>query len=467
MQTNGTTVCAEPGGVGLERARFFARQLVGPDDLTQDQVYFAEKLRRHNRLLHGWGVVCGARVRAGEGCEVVVEPGYVLGPRGHEILIPHEVPVDLCREDVNGDAVSPCAAADPWCADVRVTREPDRPLYVAVRYEECRTRPVRVATSACGCDDAECEYSRTRDSFAIRVLEELPASYRPMPPASRAATMSCVGGVPPLCPPCPDDPWVILADVTLSGSAVATIDCRSHRRHVASFGAFWFGCGPQRAPGREVLGEPVRFIDLSAGERGRTLALVGVRREGGGWAEVGARLDVREDDTFATLVAREGDRQLEDPVSGETVSIAELYAVAGVDPAQPVRSESEALAPLEGILLRVGDLRVVRARIDELVDDRAARRLDRELGGSPSAALDLPATSLRGVSAQSIVGGALESATIAEVAGEGRDAFVSRVARDAPEARRAGVERQAAEVWTRARRVASLGRAWAEGAEPM
>jgi hypothetical protein len=338
---------------------------------------------------------------------------------------------------------------------------------VAVRYEECRTRPVRVATGACGCDEADCEYSRTRDSFVIRVLEELPDGYRPMPPASRAATMSCVGGRPPLCPPCPDDPWVILADVSLSGSAVATVDCRSHRRHVASFGAFWFGCGARQAPDKDVLGEPVRLIDVSWAERGRPLALVAVRREDGGWAELGAGLDVHDDDTFGALIAREGDRLLEDPVSGATVSVAELYALAGVDPGQPVRSEAEALAPLEGIRLRVNDLRVVRGRLDELVDERAARRLDRDLGGSPAAAADLPATGLRGVSGQSIVGGALGSATIADVASQDRDEFVERMTRDAPDARRASAERQAAEIWVRARRVAGLGRAWAEGAAPM
>ena len=55
------------GHDGLERTRYYAGQLVGPDDLTEDQRYFRERLRRHNRLLHGWGVVCGARVRAGEG----------------------------------------------------------------------------------------------------------------------------------------------------------------------------------------------------------------------------------------------------------------------------------------------------------------------------------------------------------------------------------------------------------------
>ncbi|PYV22134.1 MAG: hypothetical protein DMG27_18945 [Acidobacteria bacterium] len=39
-----------------ERPRYFPRQLITPDDVTLEQDYFRNKLRRHNRLLHGWGV---------------------------------------------------------------------------------------------------------------------------------------------------------------------------------------------------------------------------------------------------------------------------------------------------------------------------------------------------------------------------------------------------------------------------
>jgi hypothetical protein len=72
--------CSSGNVVSLERTRFFPRQLVAPDDLTQDQVYFREKLRRPNRFLHGWGIVCGATVTHGEGCTAVIAPGYILGP---------------------------------------------------------------------------------------------------------------------------------------------------------------------------------------------------------------------------------------------------------------------------------------------------------------------------------------------------------------------------------------------------
>jgi hypothetical protein len=238
---------------GLERTRFFARQLVAPDDLTQDQIYFREKLRRHNRLLHGWGVVCGARVRKGQGdCQVDIEPGYLLGPFGDEIVIDRVVTVDLCRETQDGDAACD-PPMDPWCSDVRACPPADRPVYLAVRYAECRTRPVRAYPAGCGCDDSACEYSRIRDSFAVKVLTRLPATYSdPMTPPDFADLLRCepdgeCSGRP--CPPCPAEPWVILADVTFTRDCkIDRIDCFSHRRHVVSFANFYFLCRGQEPP---------------------------------------------------------------------------------------------------------------------------------------------------------------------------------------------------------------------------
>ena len=45
-----------------ERPRYYARQLVTPAELNLEASYFIDRLRRHNRLLHGWGVICGALV---------------------------------------------------------------------------------------------------------------------------------------------------------------------------------------------------------------------------------------------------------------------------------------------------------------------------------------------------------------------------------------------------------------------
>src|SRR5262245_17339354 len=116
----GTSGSGTNGSVALERPRFFPRQLIAPSDLTQGLDYFLDKLRRHNRLLHGWGVVCGAKVcpvyckKSGnpEPWKVKVSPGYILGPYGDEIVIDHDCPIDLRR---NSAPESGSPGADPWC----------------------------------------------------------------------------------------------------------------------------------------------------------------------------------------------------------------------------------------------------------------------------------------------------------------------------------------------------------------
>ena len=51
--------------------------------MIAEQEYFRQKLRRHNRFMHGWGVVCGLAVEPAPTREspwrVRVTDGYALG----------------------------------------------------------------------------------------------------------------------------------------------------------------------------------------------------------------------------------------------------------------------------------------------------------------------------------------------------------------------------------------------------
>jgi hypothetical protein len=247
-----TTPCAAPGSA-LERTRYVNRMLVGATDLTQDQVYFREKLRRHNRLLHGWGIVCGASVRQGEEpMELIVGPGYILAPPGDDILIDCEVTLDVSKEDLSGLLGAACTdvPVDPWCSEVPADWKDGQTLYLAVRYQECPKRPVRILPEgcACGCDETACEYSRIRDGYAFKVLTELPSGYSdPMPHPALAASFSCMESnqLTRCCPGCPPDPCVILADFTISNGKIATLDLEPHRRYVASFANFYYLCAKQ------------------------------------------------------------------------------------------------------------------------------------------------------------------------------------------------------------------------------
>jgi hypothetical protein len=245
--TDATVSCSGSAACGTERTRFFAGQLITPDDLTQDQDYFRERMRRHNRLLHGWGIVCGAGVTTGARAgELLVGHGYVLGPYGDEIVIAEDVTIDLAKEDGGGNLLAACGPpADPWCHDVTVDRRANSTIYLAIRYAECPARPVRSTGCGCSCRGAgECEYSRTRDSFEIRALSTLPESYAKMSPPSVTKVLACPGSDGPPCPRCPTDPWVVLADITLGadGRTVASVRPSPHRRYVGSLAQFYFMC---------------------------------------------------------------------------------------------------------------------------------------------------------------------------------------------------------------------------------
>lgn len=252
----------------LERPRYYPRQMVTAAEMTLEQQYFRDRLRRHNRLLHGWGVVCGALVcpRAkgnGDGTPepwwVVVKPGYILGPYGDEIMIDCDRPFDLRTRGVTGITGDPCVApVDPWCSEVYVPRDPSQPLYVAVKYTEFLTRPIRVQPLGCGCDETQCEYSRFRDGYEIGVITDCPESHTKKPQMFFGAPSPGVEviGFPrimtperrlaqpmPACPECPSEPWVVLAEVALDANGVITkIDNCSCRRIVLSLAHIWSRC---------------------------------------------------------------------------------------------------------------------------------------------------------------------------------------------------------------------------------
>jgi hypothetical protein len=291
------TICRDvPCDAGVaERPRYYARQLITPDDMTLEQEYFRSKLRTHNRMLHGWGVVCGALVclvpKAGksengpekngngqaqtgeefEPWKVMVKPGYILGPYGDEINIDCTRVVDLRTNGVTGATGEQCVeASDPWCSEVFEQRQSDR-LYIAVRYKEIATRPVRVQPAGCGCDDTRCENSRLRDGYEIAVLTHCPHAAEEPP-----AIADAIQGSIPECPPCPEEPWVGLAVVELGANGKVTkIDNCECRRLVLSAGHLWWRCEPDQAMANQIKIDRLSTKNFMRGERDQHLSIEG------------------------------------------------------------------------------------------------------------------------------------------------------------------------------------------------
>jgi hypothetical protein len=234
--------------VNQERLRYYPQQRIHADDLNDEQAYHRQKLREHNRFLHGWGVVCGCDVQpaatGGSPWRIRITPGHVLTPQGDSVTLHSELLYDVADCLLSG--ADPCAFARP-CPPLNRRTIVDHTLYLAVRYTECETRPVRHAPpgcsgrdsghdSDCGCSSSAataCQYSRIRDAYEICCLSTLPESHTAAP---RDCAEVLAPGVTP-CPPCTDEPWVVLATLTLPRAArspLDAIDLLRHRRSLHS-----------------------------------------------------------------------------------------------------------------------------------------------------------------------------------------------------------------------------------------
>jgi hypothetical protein len=235
MSTNAPCSCTgQPTKTSSnEFPRYYARQLVTADDMTLEQDYFRARMRRHNRFLHGWGVVCGARVvNSNQPWKVIVKSGYILDPCGNEIYIEK----DQCI-DVRVSCTPSPPALDNGCAEAKPAPTPTTDQFVVVRYQEIPTNLVRVPLGGCGCEDTACEYSRFRDGYQICILDHCPSTGTP-------PRLQLGFGPPPDCPPCPDEPWVGLASFTVNAEGAITIKECDCRRQVVGFASKWWACTP-------------------------------------------------------------------------------------------------------------------------------------------------------------------------------------------------------------------------------
>lgn len=232
-----------------ERPRYFARQLVTPDDMTLEQDYFRARLRRHNRYLHGWGVVCGAEVvESTKPWKVIVKAGYVLGPYGDEIFIGTDQCIDVRKRCVTPETPDDeeCIEAHPVSTDVD-----NEDQWLAIRYLEKKTRLVKVPLGGCGCEDSSCEHTRLQDAYEICVIDHCPESHQ-NPPGPPQPVRGGEGNKPeaPDCPACQEEPWVVLSAFTVDEDGKVTLRQCDCRRQVLAFGDFWWSCSAP-APAEE------------------------------------------------------------------------------------------------------------------------------------------------------------------------------------------------------------------------
>src|SRR5262245_58745746 len=71
------------------RNRYFYGKLLDVQHFEAEQSYFNQKRWLLNRVVSGYGVVCGLNVElTGDRKQVLVEPGIALDQAGHELIVP-------------------------------------------------------------------------------------------------------------------------------------------------------------------------------------------------------------------------------------------------------------------------------------------------------------------------------------------------------------------------------------------
>ena len=153
----------------LERPNYFHGQILTDKDFRDEQEYFLQKSRRHNMLLHGWGVVCGLRVKSGQPDTLTIHPGFALDCAGNEIAVPNSVEVSV-----------PAGRGS---------------LYVVIRYREHETSPVPTLGTSCDSEEKNMEFSRITEGFEITCEPDCP-SHKHIEGKSRIKACGVSHGIP-------------------------------------------------------------------------------------------------------------------------------------------------------------------------------------------------------------------------------------------------------------------------------
>jgi hypothetical protein len=169
-----------------QRLRFVFGQVLGEQEFRQEQVYFINKNRVHNRGLHGYGTVWGLGLNkdgTGDALEVKVAPGLAVDPWGQEITIGAEQCAKL-NAWLLKDAIDPDGkpvldgTGNPQAHGQTLQPFPSDPtrlaVYVTLSYGECLTGEQPVFGEPCRSDSEAIQPTRIKDDFRLNLTATPP-----------------------------------------------------------------------------------------------------------------------------------------------------------------------------------------------------------------------------------------------------------------------------------------------------
>jgi hypothetical protein len=165
-----TPIQSRPGLSAPVRNRYFYGKLLDVHNLQMEQDYFMGMERLMNRLTLGSGVLCGLRVKRGEGTTLVVSPGVAVDGYGREIVVTEQVTIDLAELEKDREL------------ELEEEEAADKPVRIAgtvlcLQYHECPVEPSPVLVADCDLRE-DCVPGAVRERFKFTLM---PASEAPLP----------------------------------------------------------------------------------------------------------------------------------------------------------------------------------------------------------------------------------------------------------------------------------------------
>lgn len=149
----------------FKRVAYPFGMLLTSAEFLQEQYFFLARDGLHNRLLHGYGTVCGLNISVQDNDRVSVSQGLAVDIQGRLIRVEPDQ----------------CASLDQWLIKKRDLKsslsppaQPPDALYVVLCYKECPSDKVLIRTSPCQSQEKSEAYSRVQESFDLKLVTEPP-----------------------------------------------------------------------------------------------------------------------------------------------------------------------------------------------------------------------------------------------------------------------------------------------------
>jgi hypothetical protein len=200
------------------RNRYFYGKLLDVGHFEIEQSYFKEKRWLLNRLVTGYGVVCGLNVGlTEESKQLWVDPGVAIDKAGREIVVPvRSKPVPIPE-------VTPPTRTEASEQSIRPEHEEERrenAATVYICYHECPGDPEPIQASDCE-DPAPCSNGSVRERYTIEIrpgeaerIETL-CEIEDFMHGNRLSHRALAKHITECCPPVDQDPCIALAEIRL------------------------------------------------------------------------------------------------------------------------------------------------------------------------------------------------------------------------------------------------------------